>query len=276
MRIVGPVVLEPWERRWAAEKKQLERLLANVKRKVSDAAVKRFTRFLEDLYQYRVLDPACGSGNFLYVALRSLKGFEKRVILEAEALGLPRQFPRVGPEAVMGIEVNPYAAELARVTVWIGEIQWMLEQGFGVAMDPILKPLDQIECRDALLTDSGTEAVWPKTHAIVGNPPFLGSQSISSALPKAYVESLRSAYRGSVAAGADLCSYWLHKARQAIGFYPDSADTFAKAHTEPKECPCRSASITALSTSGSSSSWSGDHSRAAGRSPWRSGSTRTC
>ena len=216
MRIVGPVVLEPWERRWAAEKKQLERLLANVKRKVSDAAVKRFTRFLEDLYQYRVLDPACGSGNFLYVALRSLKGFEKRVILEAEALGLPRQFPRVGPEAVMGIEVNPYAAELARVTVWIGEIQWMLEQGFGVAMDPILKPLDQSECRDALLTDSGTEAVWPKTHAIVGNPPFLGSQSISSALPKAYVESLRSAYRGSVAAGADLCSYWLHKARQAI------------------------------------------------------------
>ncbi|WKZ11284.1 MAG: type I restriction endonuclease [Gammaproteobacteria bacterium] len=60
------------------------------------------------------------------------------------------------------------------------------------------------------------------------------------------------------------------------GFYPDSADTFTKAHTEPKECPCRSASTTALSTSGNSSSWFGDPSRAAGRLPWRSASTRTC
>jgi type II restriction/modification system DNA methylase subunit YeeA len=216
MKIVCPVVLEPWERRWAAERKQLERLLANAKSKVSDAAVKRFTSFLEDLYQYRVLDPACGSGNFLYVALRSLKGFEKRVILEAEALGLPRQFPRVGPEAVMGIEVNPYAAELARVTVWIGEIQWMLEQGFGVAMDPILRSLDQIECRDALLTDSGTEAVWPKTDAIIGNPPFLGDKKLVRGLGQDYVDRLRTVYADRVPGGADLCCYWFEKMRGEI------------------------------------------------------------
>lgn len=216
MKLVGPVVLEPWERRWADEKKQLERLMAKAKNSVSEAALKRFTRFLEALYQYRVLDPACGSGNFLYIALRSLKGFEKRVILEAEALGLPRQFPRVGPEAVMGIEVNPYAAELARVTVWIGEIQWMLEQGFGVAKDPILKPLNQIDCRDALLNNDGTEAAWPKANAIVGNPPFLGGKLLRTGLGNPYVEQLFRTFDGRVPAEADLVTYWFAKALSAV------------------------------------------------------------
>ena len=79
-----------------------------------------------------MLDPACGSGNFLYLAL-SLKDIEHRVMIEAETLGLARVFPHIGPEAVKGIEINPYAAELARVTVWIGEIQWMRRNGFDVA-----------------------------------------------------------------------------------------------------------------------------------------------
>ena len=75
-----------------------------------------------------MLDPACGSGNFLYLALQTLKDMEHRASIEAEELGLPREFPRVGPEQLLGIEINPYAAELARVSVWIGEIQWMRER----------------------------------------------------------------------------------------------------------------------------------------------------
>ncbi len=98
-----------------------------------------------------MLDPACGSGNFLYLALRTLKDIEHQVMLEAETLGLQRGFPAVGPEAVIGIEINPYAAELARLTVWIGEIQWMLGHGYSLNDQPILKPLNSIECRDALL-----------------------------------------------------------------------------------------------------------------------------
>ena len=62
----------------------------------------------------------------------------------------------------MGIEINPYAAELARVTIWIGEIQWMRRNGFDLGRDPILKPLDTIECRDAILNEDGTEAEWPE------------------------------------------------------------------------------------------------------------------
>ena len=107
--------------------------------------------FLERLRSFTVLDPACGSGNFLYLALQALKDLEHRVNLEAEAMGFARAFPEVGPANVKGIEINPYAAELARVSVWIGEIQWMRRNGFDVSPDPILKPLETIECRDAIL-----------------------------------------------------------------------------------------------------------------------------
>ena len=81
-----------------------------------------------------------------------------KVNLDAEALGLDRQFPSVGPECAKGIEINPYAAELARVTVWIGEIQWMRRNGFEVSREPILRSLDTIECRDALVNPDGSEA----------------------------------------------------------------------------------------------------------------------
>ena len=85
-----------------------------------------------------MLDPACGSGNFLYLALQALKDLEHQVQLEAQALGLERQFPTIGPANVKGIEINPYAAELARVSVWIGEIQWMLRNGFAEVARPDL------------------------------------------------------------------------------------------------------------------------------------------
>lgn len=132
--------------------------------------------FLERLANFRVLDPACGSGNFLYSSLLALKDTERRINLDAEALGLPRGFPRVRPECVYGIELNPYAAELARVSVWIGEIQWMRRNGFEAARNPILRPLATIDNRDAVLAVDGTPAEWPAVDAVVGNPPFLGNK----------------------------------------------------------------------------------------------------
>ena len=216
MKIVGPVVLEPWQRAWEAERAEIGKLIEKAKKTVSEAAKQRYFAFLERLVNFRVLDPACGSGNFLYLALRSLKDFEKRVIHDAEVLGLPLQFPRVGPEAVLGIEVNPYAAELARVTIWIGELQWMLENGFAAAKNPILKPLDQIECRDAILNDDGTEPKWPKADAIVGNPPFLGGSKMLGELGQGYCDRLRALYEGRVPGGADLVTYWFEKARAQI------------------------------------------------------------
>ena len=83
------------------------------------------------------------------MALHALKDLEHRVQLEAETLGLERSFPAIGPANVKGIEINAYAAELARVSVRIGEIQWMRRNGFAEARNPILKHLHAIECRDA-------------------------------------------------------------------------------------------------------------------------------
>jgi type II restriction/modification system DNA methylase subunit YeeA len=62
--------------------------------------------------------------------------------------------------------------------VWIGEIQWMRRNGFDVSRDPILKPLDTIECRDAILNEDGTAADWPRADVIIGNPPFLGGKML--------------------------------------------------------------------------------------------------
>ena len=184
--------------------------------KARQQGANRLHGFLERLRTFRILDPACGSGNFLYLALRTLKDVEHQVMLEAETLGLQRGFPAVGPEAVLGIELNPYAAELARLTVWIGEIQWMLGHGYSLNDQPILKPLDTIECRDALLNPDGTEATWPAAAAIVGNPPFLGGSRLLRELGEDATERLRQTYQGRVPGGADLVCYWFEKARAQI------------------------------------------------------------
>ena len=228
-RLIEPVIRAPLLAEWASVKADLSAGLGKGGARTRQQAVQRLNGFLERLRTFRVLDPACGSGNFLYLTLRTLKDLEHQVMLEAEALGLQRGFPSVGPEAVLGIEINPYAAELARLTVWIGEIQWMLGHGYSLNDQPILKPLNAIECRDALLTElpspSGRgaggegvwgEAAWPAADAIVGNPPFLGDKKQLAVLGEAYMTNLRRVYAGRVPGGADLVCYWFEKARAQI------------------------------------------------------------
>ncbi|MCB1918886.1 MAG: class I SAM-dependent DNA methyltransferase [Candidatus Competibacteraceae bacterium] len=213
-RLIEPVIRDPLLAEWATVKGEMERWLSAKKPKRT-LAEQALQRFLERLRIFRVLDPACGSGNFLYLALRTLKDIEHQVMLEAETLGLQRGFPSVGPETVLGIEINPYAAELARLTVWIGEIQWMLGHGYSLNDQPILKPLQHIECRDALL-EGDHEATWPEANAIVGNPPFLGDKRQLAILGEDYMTRLRQVYAGRVPGGADLVCYWFEKARAQI------------------------------------------------------------
>lgn len=223
MMIVRPVIIEPLEAEWAealakitalvekAPKRTAEKLLTPAERgratRMLAEAAAIHSAFVERLANFRVLDPACGSGNFLYVALKALKDIEHRANLDAEALGLSRGFPRVGPECALGIELNPYAAELARVSVWIGEIQWMRRNGFDAAKNPILRPLETIECRDAVLNADGTRAAWPAADVVVGNPPFLGNKKMIGELGEAYTVALRKAWP-EVPGGVDLVCYW--------------------------------------------------------------------
>lgn len=223
MKIVGPVVVEPWQQAWELEKVELVKQLAKATKTVSQAANKRFTEFLERLRAFTVLDPACGSGNFLYLSLRALKDLEKQFINEGEAIGLVRQFPSVGPSSVKGIELNSYAAELARITIWIGEIQWMIQNGYGARKNPILNPLDQIETRDALVNQNNnvaswpaSEADWPAADAIVGNPPFIGGHKMKGELGESYSTTVRNLYKDRIEGGADFVCFWFDKARKSI------------------------------------------------------------
>ena len=224
MRIVEPVIIRPLLAEWETAKAGIAAMVERAEAAGSSAAQTRSRRqadralrtFLERLRSFTVLDPACGSGNFLYLALHALKDIEHRIQLEAEGLGLERGFPEIGPANVKGIEINAYAAELARVTVWIGEIQWMRRNGFGTSTDPILDPLDTIECRDAILAPDGTEPDWPVADVVIGNPPFLGGSLMRNGLGDSYTEQLRKSYQGLVPGSADLVCYWFQKAGQLV------------------------------------------------------------
>ena len=224
MRIVDPVIVRPLLAEWGAVKAELRDKLERADAAKSSAAQTRLRRqadrmlrtFLERLRQFTVLDPACGSGNFLYLALHALKDIEHRVQLEAETLGLARGFPTVGPANVRGIEINAYAAELANVSVWIGEIQWMRRNGFSNSANPILEPLDTIECRDAIVATDGSEPDWPQADVVIGNPPFLGGKLLIGGLGEEYVARMFDAWKGRVPAEADLVCYWFVKAGEQV------------------------------------------------------------
>jgi type II restriction/modification system DNA methylase subunit YeeA len=177
MMIVEPVVARPLRTEWATAKAEIEAMMAPALaeaagggKAASAAREKKFVvarakaeakrdAFIDRLCALRILDPACGSGNFLYLALQAVKDIEYRAILECETLGLGMIVPRVGPEILHGIEINPFAAELARTTIWIGDIQWRVKNAITHHPRPILRKLDSIECRDALLARRGEAGI---------------------------------------------------------------------------------------------------------------------
>lgn len=228
--IVEPVLMAPLRRRWA-EVQAEARELAERRDGASGGAATRHSNALSKLLQdfaaqlaaTRVLDPACGSGNFLYVALRLLLDLWKEVSVCAGELRLPLLSPIPGlspsPEQLYGIELNPFAHELAQATIWIGYIQWLHENGYGIPAEPILKPLDNIANRDAILAyDAGGKPVepdWPAAEVIVGNPPFLGNKRMREELGDGYVEQIRALYN-QLPGGVDFVIYWFEKARALI------------------------------------------------------------
>jgi type II restriction/modification system DNA methylase subunit YeeA len=199
-------------------KKEEENLRARLRRAETNFE-KVVETYLARLEKVTILDPACGSGNFLYVALRLLLDLEKEVITYAATHEINR-FPFVRPTQLRGIELSPYAQELAQVVIWIGFLQWMKANGFSPPNDPVLDPMENIENRDAVLDLSDPanpkEPDWPDAEFIVGNPPFLGDKKMRAELGDEYVEYLRSLYAERVPGGADFVAYWFEKARSQI------------------------------------------------------------
>jgi type II restriction/modification system DNA methylase subunit YeeA len=225
--IVEPVLMEPLSRRWADVEQKAKEIIEKSKTQQKAGQTKSrkalsdlLMGFATELSKVRVLDPACGSGNFLYVALKQILDLEKKVSVFAASNGLSGLLPRTSPEQLYGIETNVYAHELASVVVWIGYIQWQHDNGFNFGSHPILKPLKNIQRMDAVLAydEKGrpAEPVWPEAEAIIGNPPFLGGKKQRTELGDKYLDDLFSLYQKRVPHEADFVCYWFEKARQQI------------------------------------------------------------
>jgi type II restriction/modification system DNA methylase subunit YeeA len=225
--IIEPVLIAPLRRRWTHVQGEARALAARRDAaqggqwtKLQSEMQRLLTGFAGEIASTRVLDPACGSGNFLYVALKQLLDLEKEVITFAGDLGLNTFWPTVGPEQLHGIEIDPYAHELAQVTVWIGYLQWLRDNGYGVPGEPLLKSLETIQRMDALLAfdDAGQpiEPTWPAADVVIGNPPFLGGKRLRSELGDKYVDTIFRLYDGQVPREADLVTYWFERSRALI------------------------------------------------------------
>ncbi len=226
--IVEPVVIAPLRKRW----QQVEAEATALAEKAASANRATYTKlraqmqelifaWVEELSAIRILDPACGSGNFLYLALKRMLDLWQEARLFAAHHGLPTVLPKqVHPSQLYGLETNVYAHELASVVVWIGYLQWLKEHGMGQPTEPILRKLDNIQHRDAILAHDSdgkpVEPEWPRADCIIGNPPFLGDKKMRSELGDAYVNDLRKLYEGRAPGGADLVTYWFERARAQI------------------------------------------------------------
>lgn len=227
MLLVEPVLMSPRWREWEDTKRRAEDL--STRREAAQGKTREelgeeiraiLIGFANRLANIRVLDPASGSGNFLYVALKQLLDLEKRAITLAASLGLDAWFPLVNPQQLHGMEINPYAHELAQAAIWIGYLQWLRDNGFEFRQTPILKPLDNVLQMDAILAYDGqsrpVEPQWPEADVIVGNPPFLGGNRVRQGLGDSYVDALFRLYEGRVPRFADLVCYWFERTRELI------------------------------------------------------------
>jgi type II restriction/modification system DNA methylase subunit YeeA len=226
-----PVLIVPLRREWEGVKQQAEKLWEKIqaeagkdrKRRTDSRARQQFDRlitdFAERLAHVTVLDPACGSGNFLYVAIHLLLDLEKEVLSYGSERGIAR-IPLVRPTQLAGLEINGYAQQLAQIVIWIGYLQWKFFNGYQAPLDPVLDPFENIRHTDAILDLSDPanpqEPAWPEVEFVVGNPPFLGGKKMRTELGDDYVDRLFRVWEGRVKAEADLCCYWFEKARATI------------------------------------------------------------
>lgn len=233
--VVEPVIMRPLRTEWEALRADLKPLLAEIDEAHAqhggglyvqgglgqaqmDEAVGKLKAFQERLSKVSVLDPAMGSGNFLYVTMRLLLDLEAEVreTIRTVTQNVPPT-PKVSPTQMLGMEVNPYAHEIAGMVLWIGYLQWLREHDEPFKLSPVLDKLPGLLHQDAVY-DAENQAIrdWPEAEFIVGNPPFLGNTRMRQSLGNEYVEGIRTAYAGRVPGFADFVTYWFEKARQNI------------------------------------------------------------
>jgi hypothetical protein len=245
-RLVVATILEPLKAEWANVQ-----ATAEAKREGDPNSAAAIVRnFHEKLCGIRILDPACGTGNFLYVSLELMKRLEGEVLEALAALTGQGRFAgyelkTIDPHQFLGLEVNPRAAAIAELVLWIGYLQWHFRTRGGMPPEPILREFKTIEVRDAVLawdardlardeharpiarTDTEGKKVevyryknpkrpvWPAADYIVGNPPYHGAKDVRGRLGDDYAEALRTAHP-HVNDSADFVMYWWDRAAELL------------------------------------------------------------
>ena len=202
-KVVGPTITRPWRERIEAAGKNIGKLRECL------AALRRF----------RVLDPACGSGNFLFVAYREIKRLEREILRRLHELSKREPLESaISLKNFYGIDIDPFAVELAKVTLMLAKELELIEAKKLAQSDQLFieeKPLplanldSNIICADALFTK------WPEADVIVGNPPYLGAKLLKPTHGADYANKVRKAFP-EVPGMADLCVYWFRKAHDHL------------------------------------------------------------
>jgi hypothetical protein len=232
-RLVEATIMEPLREQWDNVLRNAEAAKAE---KNDDKAIGLVRAFHHELCTLRVLDPACGTGNFLYVSLELIKRLEGEVLSAMEALGGQEGLgfltgEAVTPQQFLGLELNPRAASIADLVLWLGHLQQHYRTREGHPSDPILQAYDNITKLDAVLTWDGCpvpkvaegketypnprQPAWPAADYIVGNPPFIGGKDIRAHLGDSYVEALWKAHK-AMNDSADFVMYWWDRAAQIL------------------------------------------------------------
>lgn len=209
-KIVTPTIVRPW-------------------RESIEAAdtLKQLQELRRQLLSFRVLDPACGAGDFLYVAYRELRRLDLEILtkIHAEfsyrATEMMERSSSVSPKQFYGIDANSFGVELAKITLMLAKELAIQESREALAEEGIELPLDldtalpldnldsNIRCEDALFAD------WPQTDAIVGNPPYQAKGKMQQEFGTAYVNRVRERYP-KVPGRADYCVYWFRRAHNEL------------------------------------------------------------
>jgi len=196
MNIVRPTISQYWEERIEG---------ANT--------LKQLYQLQLDLLNYKVLDPACGSGNFLYIAYQELKRIEQLLIhkiMSKKTTNIDQlQISFVTPHQFYGMDLNPFAVELARVTLMIARKVAIDKFNLTEPSLPLDTLDDNIVCKDALFND------WVKANAIIGNPPFLGGKKLRQELGDNYTEKVYQQFP-EVKGQTDFCVFWFRKAHNNL------------------------------------------------------------
>ena len=203
-KVVGPTIVRPWREKIDAAGKNVGEL----------------RKALAALREFRVLDPACGSGNFLFIAYREMKRLERDILLRLREVSTREPLESaISLHQFFGIDIIQFAVELAKVTLMLAkELELIeakkLEETDQLVIEEKPLPLDNLDkniiCADALFTE------WPKADAIIGNPPYLDARKINLEHGAEYTKRLRKTFVG-VPGRADFVTYFFRKTHDELG-----------------------------------------------------------